>query len=207
METGGNRRRRSRSRSRLPGTLRALVGAAALVAALLVLGGSLLRPGARTQEQEMGRALVTAPVAAPAETEGPAKDPGKATGKAAEKATADKPRKAKKGQEAKAGGLSKHTDKQALAYFVEHKATKRLKDIRIVGGYLRIYTDLPDSASNSKQALKLCETGRDYLVGEVGDPNPVVFVQARFGENGNPVLANIIGSKDRDCRLTYPEPK
>ncbi|MFF4413938.1 hypothetical protein ACFYY8_15505 [Streptosporangium sp. NPDC001559] len=203
METGGNRRRRSRSRSRLPGTLRALVGAAALVAALLVLGGSLLRPGARTQEQEMGRALVTAPVAAPAETGGSAKDPGKA----AEKAAADKPGKAKKGQEAKAGGLSKHTDKQALAYFIEHKATKRLKDIRIVGGYLRIYTDLPDSASNSKQALKLCETGRDYLVGEVGDPNPVVFVQARFGENGNPVLANIIGSKDRDCRLTYPEPK
>ncbi|MFF4990154.1 hypothetical protein ACFY19_23445 [Streptosporangium saharense] len=165
-----------------------MIGTAALVAALLVLGGSLLRPGTPTQQQEMAQAIVTVLPSVP-----PAKP------------QADKPRKAKKGEESKAGGLSKHTDKQALAYFVAHKATKRLKDIRVVGGYLRIYTDLPESATNSKQALKLCETGRDYLVGEVGDPNPVVFVQARFGENGNPVLANILGPKDHDCRLTYPE--
>lgn len=188
MDTGERGGSRRRSRSRLSRIIGPLVGTAALVAALLVLGGSLLRPGTPTQQQEMAQAIVTVLPSAP-----PAKP------------QADKPRKAKKGEEAKAGGLSKHTDKQALAYFVTHKATKRLKDIRVVGGYLRIYTDLPESATNSKQALKLCETGRDYLVGEVGDPNPVVFVQARFGENGNPVLANILGPKDHDCRLTYPE--
>ncbi|MER7133398.1 hypothetical protein [Streptosporangium saharense] len=191
-ERGGSRR--SRSRSRLSRIIGPLVGTSALVAALLVLGGSLLRPGTPTQQQEMAQAIVTGLPSVP-----PTK-PEDGT-----RAAADKPRKAKKGEEAKAGGLSKHTDKQALAYFVAHKATKRLKDIRVVGGYLRIYTDLPESATNSKQALKLCETGRDYLVGEVGDPNPVVFVQARFGENGNPVLANILGPKDHDCRLTYPE--
>ena len=115
--------------------------------------------------------------------------------------SADKKRQA---SEDEAAGPSKHTDKEAVAYFESRKETKRVKDIRIVGGYLRIYTDLPDSASNSKQAIKLCEAGRDYLVGELGKPNPVVFVQAEFGENGNPVLANILGPDDSDCRVTIP---
>lgn len=108
--------------------------------------------------------------------------------------------------ESKAAGRSKHSEEGAFAYFEARKATNRVKDIRIVGGYLRIYTDLPESASNSKQALKLCETGVDYLVGELGVPSPVVFVQAKFGENGNPVLANVLGPDDSDCRVTHPEP-
>jgi hypothetical protein len=33
-----------------------------------------------------------------------------------------------------------------------------------------------------------------------------VFVQAQFGENGNPVLANILGPGDGDCRVTHPPP-
>lgn len=181
-------RRRRKARSRL---LEILVGVAALAVALLVLGGSLFRTGAQTQQQEVARAVVAAPLEAPA---------------GGGQALAALPEGKKPGDEAKAAGLSKHTDRKALAYFVGHKATKRLKDIRIVGGYLRIYTDLPESASNSKQALKLCETGRDYLIGELGEPKPVVFVQARFGENGNPVLANILGPGDSDCRLTYPKP-
>ncbi|MEV4530598.1 hypothetical protein [Streptosporangium sp. NPDC049304] len=116
-------------------------------------------------------------------------------------------KKRQKDREAEASGPSKHTDKKAVAYFESRKATKRVKDIRMVGGYLRIYTDLPESASNSKQAIKLCEAGVDYLVGELGVPSPVVFVQAEFGENGNPVLANVLGPDDPDCRLTYPSPR
>ncbi|MEV8632520.1 hypothetical protein AB0395_12760 [Streptosporangium sp. NPDC051023] len=169
----------------------------ALAVALLVLGGSLLRTGSPTQQQEVTRAIVPLPV----------ETPSGGGGAAVPLAAPAEPGEKKRGDEAKAAGLSKDTDRKALAYFVGHKATKRLKDIRRVGGYLRIYTDLPESATNSKQALKLCETGRDYLVGELGEPRPVVFVQAKFGENGNPVLANILGPDDSDCRLTYPEPK
>ena len=79
-------------------------------------------------------------------------------------------------------------------------------DIRTVGKYLRIYTDMPASKRNSKAAIDLCKRGMEYLVQEVGDRNPVVFVQAQFGENGNPVLANILGGSDRSCRFTYPAP-
>ncbi|MER6828623.1 hypothetical protein ABT352_21770 [Streptosporangium sp. NPDC000563] len=124
---------------------------------------------------------------------------------AAKRSKAEKKRQ--KDRETEASGPSKHTDKKAVAYFESRKATKRVKDIRMVGGYLRIYTDLPESASNSKQAIKLCEAGVDYLVGELGVPSPVVFVQAEFGENGNPVLANVLGPDDPDCRLTYPSPR
>ncbi|MFI6512440.1 hypothetical protein ACIBCT_32950 [Streptosporangium sp. NPDC050855] len=122
---------------------------------------------------------------------------------AAERAEAE--RKRQKAREMKASGPSKHTDKGAVAYFKGHKASKRVKDVRMVGGYLRIYTDLPETADNSKQAVTLCEAGVDYLVGELGTPSPVVFVQAEFGENGNPVLANMLGPDDPDCRLTYPK--
>ncbi|MGC5015608.1 hypothetical protein ACLQ2R_33015 [Streptosporangium sp. DT93] len=123
---------------------------------------------------------------------------------AEERARAEKKRQ--RTRETEASGPSKHTDRDAVAYFKGHKASKRVKDIRMVGGYLRIYTDLPESADNSKQAVKLCEAGVDYLVGELGTPSPVVFVQAEFGENGNPVLANMLGPDDPDCRLTYPRP-
>ncbi|MEV0583479.1 hypothetical protein [Nonomuraea sp. NPDC050310] len=105
---------------------------------------------------------------------------------------------------------SKHTDRKAAAYFTRRwgpadKAVKRIKDVRTVGGYLRIYTDLPESANNSAPALTLCERGVDYLK-EQGVADPVVFVQAEFGENGNPVLANILGPGDGNCRVTHPEP-
>ncbi|MFI7132500.1 hypothetical protein ACIBQ1_42960 [Nonomuraea sp. NPDC050153] len=110
----------------------------------------------------------------------------------------------------KANGPSRHTDQQAAEFFrvrwgPDDKALKRLKDIRTVGGYLRIYTDLPESAGNSSQAITLCERGLAYLRAR-GVVNPVVFVQAEFGENGNPVLANILGPSDTSCRVTHPEP-
>ncbi|MFG6191196.1 hypothetical protein [Nonomuraea sp. JJY05] len=110
----------------------------------------------------------------------------------------------------RANGPSRHTDQQAAEYFRTHwgpddKALKRLKDVRTVGGYLRIYTDLPETAGNSSQAITLCERGLAYLRAR-GVANPVVFVQAEFGENGNPVLANILGPSDSSCRVTHPEP-
>jgi hypothetical protein len=110
----------------------------------------------------------------------------------------------------KVNGPSRHTDQQAAEFFRTHwgpddKALKRLKDIRTVGGYLRIYTDLPETAGNSSQAITLCERGLAYLRAR-GVANPVVFVQAEFGENGNPVLANILGPSDTSCRVTHPAP-
>ncbi|GGL26319.1 hypothetical protein [Planomonospora parontospora] len=119
---------------------------------------------------------------------------------------AEKREKGGSAEEVEAAGRSKHTDTRAVAYFQRSKAAKRVKDIRMVGGYLRIYTDLPESADNSKQAIELCETGLDYLAEEVGEDAPVVFVQAEFGENGNPVLANVLGPDDSTCRVTYPKP-
>ncbi|QFY11411.1 hypothetical protein GBF35_36840 [Nonomuraea phyllanthi] len=110
----------------------------------------------------------------------------------------------------RADGPSRHTDQRAAEYFRTHwdandKASKRLKDIRTVGGYLRIYTDLPETADNSSQAITLCRRGLAYLR-SLGVTHPIVFVQAEFGENGNPVLANILGPSDTSCRVTYPEP-
>ncbi|WP_433240555.1 hypothetical protein ACQPYK_34685 [Streptosporangium sp. CA-135522] len=181
---------RGKDRSRV---LAVSVGATALVVAALALGGSLLRaPQAPSQRQE---AMSAVPAAPP--------DAAAGAGPMTLAAPDDKKRAA---DDAKAAGRSKHSDSKAFAYFEAHKATKRVKDIRIVGGYLRIYTDLPESASNSKRALNLCETGVNYLVGELGVPSPVVFVQAKFGENGNPVLANILGPDDSDCRVTHPRP-
>ncbi|WP_031159536.1 hypothetical protein [Streptosporangium roseum] len=182
-------RRRRKIRSRI---LEVSVGVTALAVAGLALGGSLLRPAPQSQAQSQAAGVAPA---APLEAAGGG--PVMAARPGADRKAAD---------ETKAAGLSKHSDKKAFAYFESHKATKRVKDIRIVGGYLRIYTDLPESADNSKQALKLCETGVNYLVGELGVSSPVVFVQAKFGENGNPVLANILGPDDSDCRVTHPEP-
>ncbi|NBE92532.1 hypothetical protein FE391_09000 [Nonomuraea sp. KC401] len=110
----------------------------------------------------------------------------------------------------RADGPSRHTDREAAEFFrsrwgADDKALKRLKDIRMVGGYLRIYTDLPESAGNSATALTLCKRGLAYLRAR-GVDRPVVFVQAEFGENGNPVLANILGPSDTSCRITYPAP-
>ncbi|GHH64606.1 hypothetical protein GCM10017673_07540 [Streptosporangium violaceochromogenes] len=171
-------------------TAEVLVGVTALTVALVALGGALLQAKPQTQREAVRAAGIERGEAA-ADGVAPALTP--AGGDEEGGAGAAKP--------------SKHTDRRALAYFVGRKQTKRLKDIRVVGGYLRIYTDLPESADNSKRALKLCETGRDYLVGELGETDPVVFVQARFGENGNPVLANILGHGDSDCRVTHPKPR
>ncbi|MGR6916326.1 hypothetical protein ACU635_18965 [[Actinomadura] parvosata] len=112
------------------------------------------------------------------------------------------------GDDYRADGPSRHTDQQAAAYFrtnwgLDDKALKHLKDIRSVGGYLRIYTDLPETADNSLTAIILCERGYAYLRSR-GVEEPVVFVQAEFGENGNPVLANILGPADKSCRVTSP---
>lgn len=176
----------------------------------LVLGGPWLRGDTPEREAGVANADAAPPVASSAPPKAVGGGPVAAgeldkedQGKAKPSASADRKRRV---NEDEAAGPSKHTDKDAVAYFEKRKETKRVKDIRIVGGYLRIYTDLPDSADNSKQAIKLCEAGRDYLVGELGRLNPVVFVQAEFGENGNPVLANILGPDDSDCRVTYPEP-
>ncbi|MDF2712839.1 MAG: hypothetical protein K0R62_8491 [Nonomuraea muscovyensis] len=108
------------------------------------------------------------------------------------------------------GEASKDTDHQAIEYFRARwgsgdAAARHVKDIRTVGGYLRIYTDLPESADDSAAALALCERGLAYL-GERGTKEPVVFVQARPGENGSPVLANILGPGDTTCRVTHPDP-
>ncbi|WP_327090994.1 hypothetical protein OIE66_10320 [Nonomuraea sp. NBC_01738] len=120
------------------------------------------------------------------------------------------PMAAEQPDDSKADGPSQHTDQQAAAYFrrtwsPDDKALKRIKDIRTVGGYLRIYTDMPESAGDSSQAITLCERGLDYLR-DRGVQNPIVFVQAQYGENGNPVLANILGPGDRSCRVTHPDP-
>nr|BFE81467.1 hypothetical protein GCM10020093_040680 [Planobispora longispora] len=117
----------------------------------------------------------------------------------------DKKKRGQADREARAEGPSRHTDAEAVSFFRRSEAAGRVKDIRTVGGYLRIYTDLPESADNSRQALELCETGREYLE-ERGVADPVVFVQAEFGENGNPVLANVLGPGDSSCRVTHPEP-
>lgn len=188
-ERAGGRRRRSRTR-----ILEISVGVAALATALLALGGALLPARPQTQWQATSADVIVPEAGGEDQAAAVTPDGTSPDGEV------------RRADETRAAGLSKHTDRKALAYFVGHKATKRLKDIRIVGGYLRIYTNLPESASNSKQALKLCETGRDYLVGELGEPRPVVFVQARFGENGNPILANILGPGDSDCRVTHPKP-
>jgi hypothetical protein len=106
-------------------------------------------------------------------------------------------------------GESEYTDEGAVAYFGakwDDGTAARIRDIRTTGGYLRIYTNLPESASNSKPAITLCERGLEYLAAQ-GVTSPVVFVQAKSGENGNPVLANILGPGDSDCRVTHPAPK
>lgn len=72
----------------------------------------------------------------------------------------------KKAAEQKASGRSKYTDTKAEAYFRSRwsdKTAKRVKDIRTEGGYLRIYTNLPENAGNSKTAITLCKRGLEYL--------------------------------------------
>lgn len=186
------------------------MGAAAVLVGALVVSGvwSSAEPASKGEAARVRVPEVPAFAAAPGNPAEGAVVAAELDGGGTEAAKRPKAKKkSRRAMEAEASGLSKHTDKKALAYFESRKVTKRLKDIRMVGGYLRIYTDLPESADNSKQAIKLCEAGVDYLVGELGTARPVVFVQAAFGENGNPVLANVLGPGDPDCRVTYPRPK
>ncbi|WP_157518533.1 hypothetical protein [Herbidospora mongoliensis] len=132
-----------------------------------------------------------------------------APAKAATAPAAAAPAEAEKEEKEAERKESKYSDKDALAYFDERwdDAThKRITDIRTTGTYLRIYTDLGESSDNSPTAIRLCERGMQYLA-ELGVKKRVVFVQARTGGNGNPVLANVLGPKDDDCRVTYPKPK
>ncbi|GIH76659.1 hypothetical protein [Planobispora longispora] len=220
---GGRRRRKARNRA-----MEVSVGAAAAAVIGLAVGGTLFRADPVTSATAVGPGAPEGPAATggpllsgePAKQKAPAAPSGGTAptgGAGGPDASADsgkresgsgKDDKKKRGQadrEARAEGPSRHTDAEAVSFFRRSEAAGRVKDIRTVGGYLRIYTDLPESADNSRQALELCETGREYLE-ERGVADPVVFVQAEFGENGNPVLANVLGPGDSSCRVTHPEP-
>ncbi|GAB1822343.1 hypothetical protein [Herbidospora sp. RD11066] len=178
--TGKRRRSRSRATEVVVGVSCLGLGVTAVVVPLLATRGE--QAPVRTASIEEPAAPTAAPaVRAPS--------------------TAEKEKKERK--------ESKYSDKDALAYFDERWADEtheHITDIRTSGTYLRIYTDLPESNDNSPAALRLCERGMQYLA-ELGVEKRVVFVQARTGGNGNPVLANILGPKDDDCRVTYPKPK
>ncbi|MER6948020.1 hypothetical protein ABT294_28685 [Nonomuraea sp. NPDC000554] len=165
--------------------------------------------GPAAQAQGSSPAEATSGVGRPA-AQAQGSSPAEATSGVAQAETGEVARVGGDADSGKEGsGPSVHTDQKAAEYFKTHwgddQAAKRLKDIRTVGGYLRIYTDLPESAHNSSQAIALCKRGLEYLK-ESGVASPVVFVQAKYGENGNPVLANILGPSDTSCRVTHPEP-
>lgn len=191
MSTGlarsrGHRRRR-RARSRL---LNVSVGVAAIALVALAVARPLLQDGGRPEARTAAAAAVSA---------GPAGDLTVTGVDGGSQSKAEK----------KASGPSKYTDTKAMAYFTSRwtdKAAGRISDIRTTGRYLRIYTNLPESADNSKTAITLCKRGLEYLA-VLGEPDPVVFVHSEFGENGNPVLANILGHDDKDCRVTHPRPE
>ncbi|WP_248961212.1 hypothetical protein [Sphaerisporangium perillae] len=193
---GGHRRRKPRRAWILEG----FSALAAVVVTVLAVGVVFLRPGGAPAASG---AATARPSAAGTPAGAPAGDGSQAKAAGARLKKARDPAKT-------ASGPSEHTDVKAVSYFkqrwVADKAVKRITDIRTVGKYLRIYTDLPESAHNSKSAIDLCKRGLEYLVQEVGDEHPVVFVQAEFGQNGNPVLANILGGGDASCRLTHPAP-
>ncbi|WP_214320161.1 hypothetical protein [Nonomuraea sediminis] len=198
MAKGPRRRGRRRKKSRRPwGWVLASVFALA-AAALVTLGTRHAEP--------RGTGLVSGPAPA-ASRSVPQAQAASQVQQPAEQSSSDLQAEAE--SEKRADGPSKDTDQQAAEYFRTHwddKAAKRLKEIRTVGGYLRLYTDLPESAHNSAEAITLCERGLEYLRQE-GVEEPVVFVQAEYGDNGNPVLANIIGPSDTNCRLTDPDPQ
>lgn len=87
----------------------------------------------------------------------------------------------------------------ALAFIRQRDVAGAAHVRRIVwsGPMLRVYTDLPKSAANSRTAIALCRAAAAYLAGR--DQNPGVFVHARSGD-GYQVLANRMNAHD-DCRL------
>jgi hypothetical protein len=93
--------------------------------------------------------------------------------------------------------ISRH--EAALAFIRGRDVAGATHVRRIVwsGPMLRVYTDLPKSAANSRTATALCHATAAYLTSQ--DRNPDVFVHARSGD-GYQVLANKTNSRD-DCRL------
>ncbi|MFI6595300.1 hypothetical protein ACIBHX_03580 [Nonomuraea sp. NPDC050536] len=194
VEKGPRRRGRRRKKSRGPWGW-VLATAFALVAAALVAVSTRHAEPLRTGLMS-GPAPTVSQIAPQAQAASQAQQP---SGDMQANAESEK----------RADGPSRDTDQKAAEYFRTHwndKAAGRLKEIRTVGGYLRLYTDLPESAHNSAEAVTLCERGLEYLRQE-GVEEPIVFVQAEYGDNGNPVLANVIGPSDTNCRLTDPEPR
>ncbi|MEO3869104.1 hypothetical protein ABGB18_09765 [Nonomuraea sp. B12E4] len=170
------------------------------------------RPGAEAQprEREIRKTPQPAPTATPGTVEPGRVEAGQVEPGLVEGIIASGERPPNDSAGFKADGPSRHTDRRAAEYFRTHwgagdKAMKRLKEIRTVGGYLRIYTDLPETADNSRHAITLCKRGLEYLRA-AGVADPVVFVHSEFGGNGNPVLANVLGPDDHDCRVTHPPP-
>ncbi len=90
-------------------------------------------------------------------------------------------------------------DQAALAYLrgADRRDAARVKKVIWTPSILRVYTDLPGSAANSRTALRLCATAAAYL--DARGRAPVVFVHARE-RDGYPVVANKT-DEDDDCRL------
>jgi hypothetical protein len=93
--------------------------------------------------------------------------------------------------------ISRH--EAALAFIRGRDVAGATHVRRIVwsGPMLRVYTDLPESAANSRAAIALCHAAAAYLASQ--DRNPDVFVHAR-SRDGYQVLANKTNARD-DCRL------
>lgn len=90
-------------------------------------------------------------------------------------------------------------DQAVLAYVRvrDRRAARHVRKVMWTGPMLRVYTDLPGSAVNSRTAVRLCAVAAGYL--DVTGRSPVVFVHARRAD-GYPVLANKM-DEDDDCRL------
>ncbi len=88
----------------------------------------------------------------------------------------------------------------ALTYFQgkDSGVAGHVKDVRWSGQFLRVYTDYPESADNSRAALQLCQWTWDYLA-SLGAPGPV-FIQGTSKDNGAVVLAKKLDDKD-SCRV------
>jgi hypothetical protein len=87
----------------------------------------------------------------------------------------------------------------ALAFIRRHDLAGAAHVRRLVwsGPMLRVYTDLPESAANSRTAVALCRAAAAYL--ESHGRSPGVFVHAGR-HDGYPVLANKLNTRD-GCRL------
>jgi len=88
----------------------------------------------------------------------------------------------------------------ALTYFQtkDQGVAGHVKDVRWSGQFLRVYTDYPETADNSKEALELCQWTWDYLAAH-NAPGPL-FVQGTSSDNGAVVLAKKLSASD-SCRV------